>query len=185
VAVVFDAFSRMPLQAAVFWAEPSAAAILALLQAAIRDHGKPRHFVSDRGSQFIAEEFRGSLADLGMRQRFGALYRHGSIALLERFFRTLKEDLRLSGHRPWRPWSRSDLEGRLASALLRYAYCRPHTALGGRVPAEVFFGIADQRPLLNGAPRGRPADPEADCPVAIVFLDPEDETLPILNPKAA
>ncbi len=185
LAVVLDAFSRMPLQAAVFWSEPSAADVLALVQCAVGIHGAPRHFVSDQGSQFVARELKSYLAQAGVEQRFGALYRHGSIALIERFFRTLKEHLHLSAVVYWRPWSRSDLECRLNSALLRYAYSRPHTALRGRVPAEVFFGIADQRPLLNAAPRGRAGDPEADCSADILFLDPEGTALPILFPSAA
>jgi len=183
LTVVFDAFSRLPLRAALSYFEPSAQAVLDLVQAAIATHGQPRHFVSDQGSQFTADSFRSALDALGIQQRFGALYQHGSIALIERFFKTLKHELLQVRSR--KVWSLDDLERRLLPALIRYAYCRPHSALGGRVPVEVFFGIPDQRSRTNLAPRGRAGDPQIDCPFEILFLDPEIQAQPILVPKAA
>jgi Integrase core domain len=50
LAMVIDVFSRMPLAAKVFLAEPGADVMAALVQKAIRSHGAPRHFVSDQGS---------------------------------------------------------------------------------------------------------------------------------------
>ena len=182
LALVLDAFSRMPLAASVSYFEPSAAAILALVQKAIARHRKPKHLVSDQGEQFRADLFRAGLRALGIRQRFGAVGQHGSIALIERCWRSLKDDLSL---RSMRPWSLQDFEPRLNAALLRYAYLRPHSALDGRVPAEAYFGLSDQRPLLNLAPRGRADEPGPDCPVEIAFLDSDTATLPILVPKAA
>ena len=180
--VVLDAFSRLPLKAAISCVEPSAQAVLHLFRSAVAEHGKPAHFVSDQGSQFTADLVRHGLKALGVEQRFGALYQHGSIALIERLFKTLKADL---GVPSWRPWRLDDLDRRLQGALLRYSYCRPHSALGGRVPIEVFFGIQNRRPLTHLTPRGRPGDLDVECPFQIVFLDPETETLPILVPTAA
>jgi len=182
LAVVLDACSRFPLAASVSRFEPAAAAMVALLEEAVARHGKPRHFVSDQGDQFTAAVFREALQALGIRQRFGAVGQHGSIALIERFFRSLKHDLSL---RSLRPWSPADFKRRLELALARYAYCRPHLGLAGRVPAERYFGLADQRPFLNFAPRGRPEDAEAAPPFEILFLDPETGTLPILVPRIA
>jgi putative transposase len=182
LTLVLDAFSRLPLKAALSCFEPPAQAVLGLVQDAIREHGKPRHFVSDRGSQFTADVFRAALEAWGIKQRLGALYRHGSIAMIERCFKTLKGELGLPS---WKPWNLADLERRLLPALVRYAYCRPHSALSGRVPVEAFFGIQDQRPLANLAPRGRDGDPDDDCPFQIAFLDPDSQRLPVLIPAAA
>jgi transposase InsO family protein len=107
LAVVLDAFSRMPLAAAVFLLEPSASALSTLLSKAVARSGTPKHLVSDQGVQFTAPLFRDTLRRLGVRQRFGAVGQHGSIALIERFFRTLKNDLSLP---LLRPWNRRQLE---------------------------------------------------------------------------
>jgi transposase InsO family protein len=182
LAVVLDAFSRMPLGAAVFLLEPSASALSALLTSTIGRCGAPRHLVSDQGAQFTATLFRDTVRRLGVRQRFGALGQHGSITLVERFFRTLKGDLDLHSRRPWH---RREFERRLVAALVRYAFHRPHSAIGRRPPAELYFGISDQAPILNSAPRGRAGEPGPGCPFVIALLDPETETLPILVPRAA
>ena len=93
LVVVLDVFSRMPLVAKVFWKEPSARQMGRLIQRAALRFGPPRHFVSDKGTQFTAKRFRKTLRRFGTRQRFGAIGRHGSIATIERFWRTLKDTL--------------------------------------------------------------------------------------------
>jgi len=131
LAVVIDVFSRTPLAAEVFLAEPGANAMAALVHQAIRSNGTP-HFVSDQGSQFKAEVFRSALKTLGIRQCFGAVGKTGSIAIVERFWRTLKESLSL---RFLKPLTRADLEQRLQLGFLHDAYLRPHQPLAGTTPA--------------------------------------------------
>ena len=123
LAIVFDVFSRSPLAARVFLSEPSADDIGRLFSIAVRRFGAPRHSVSDRGAQFTAEAFRTNLARHGVRHRYGAIGRTGSIALIERFFRTLKA---LGGFRqmPASPQSRSRAEARLGPQLLPSGYDR-------------------------------------------------------------
>ncbi len=58
VVVVLDACSRLPLAATLRLSEPSAAVGIALLDRAIRTHGRPRHLVTDQGAQFTAGDFR-------------------------------------------------------------------------------------------------------------------------------
>ena len=53
LAVVIDVHSRMPLAARLFPTQPSAADLVALLGSAVERHGRPRHFVSDQGAQFM------------------------------------------------------------------------------------------------------------------------------------
>jgi transposase InsO family protein len=181
LAVVIDVFSRMPLAAKVFLAEPGADAIVALVQRAIRSHGAPRHFVSDRGSQFTADVFCSGLRSLGIRQRFGAIGRAGSIAIVERLWRTLKQTLSL---RLLKPLTRADLERRLEIGLLHYAYLRPHQALAGATPAEVYFGVRRAHDAAVPPPRGRPRQRSAGLGLVAVHLDPE-KRLPVLVPIAA
>jgi hypothetical protein len=57
VAVVFDAFSRMPLSIRVFTKEPSSAEIARFVSRAANRRGQPPQFVSDRGPCFTGEVF--------------------------------------------------------------------------------------------------------------------------------
>jgi transposase InsO family protein len=182
LAVVFDVFSRSPLVARVFLSEPSAADIVRLSSAAVRHFGAPRHSVSDQGAQFTAEAFRTNVVRHGVRHRYGAIGRTGSIALIERFFRTLKAiaALRL---RP--PLLRDDLERRLAAALEYYLWLRPHRGLAGATPAESMLGL---RPVHLDAippPRGRPGERvQTSVPFELRYLGP-NRSLPYLLRKAA
>src|ERR1017187_4359067 len=82
VAVVFDAFSRMPLSARIFSKEASAVDIARFVSRASKRHGRPAHFVSDRARCFTGGIFRRKLLTLGVKQRFGAVGKKGSIALI-------------------------------------------------------------------------------------------------------
>lgn len=180
VATLLDGFSRMPIAAKVFDQEPTAAQLISLVEQAAQTHGTVRHFVSDQGGQFTAKEFRESLVRLGTRQRVGAIGKTGSIAVIERFFRTLKEVLSL---RRVRPLTKQDLENRLQLFLVHYAYLRPHQGLGGAAPAEVYFGIKPAHLSAVAPPRGRPGEGDIDPPFEIAYLDPE-RRLPFLIPAA-
>lgn len=182
VAVAFDVFSRSPLAARVFLTEPSAADIGSLFSTAVRRFGAPRHTVSDRGSQFTAEAFRNCLARHGVRHRYGAIGRAGSIAVIERFFRTLKA---LGGFRTRPPLLRVDLERRLASVLSHYIWLRPHQGLTGATPAEAMLGLRPAQLDAVAPPRGRPGEAvDASPPFELRYLG-ADRRLPYLLRKAA
>jgi hypothetical protein len=57
VAVVFDAFSRMPLSVRVFSKEASAREIARFVSKAARRHGRPAHFVRTVGPASRAGAF--------------------------------------------------------------------------------------------------------------------------------
>ena len=97
LAVVFDVFFRSPLAARVFLQEPSGPDLTRRLKGAVRRFGHPRHSISDRGAQFTSERFRKATQRLGIRHRYGALGRTGSIALIERFLPDTEDD----GPFPW------------------------------------------------------------------------------------
>lgn len=183
--VVLDLRSRYPLAFGVFKREPTSSQVLEVLVRAMRRHGRPRHFVSDQGSQFTATVFRETLDALAIRQRFGAIGQYGSIAIIERFWRTLKE---LLGVRLWPPLSAAHLEARVQLSLFYYSSLRPHQGLGGATPAEFYF---DETPAVQKAvppPRKREATStgEETLPFEVIFLDPE-RRMPLLIPtgKAA
>jgi transposase InsO family protein len=179
VAVVLDVFSRMPLAARVFWKEPDAEDMIELIKYVISRHGRPKHFVSDQGPQFGAEEFKAFLKSKGIRQRFGAVGKRGSIAIIERAIRTFKEILKLRWFPPL-----TILERRLAFVLVYYAYLRPHMGLAGATPAEVFFGVRPACLDAHDPPRGLARSTEVDPLFEIAFLD-EERTMPACPPTGA
>ncbi len=177
LVVVLDVYSRFPLAFKVFSKEPSSEDLAALVEEAARRFGRPKHFVTDRGAQFTGAAFVDKLRDLGIRQRSGAIGRSGSIAIIERLWRTLKEMLDLHSVPPL---SRSHLEQKVALGLFYYANIRPHEGLGGATPPEKYFGLT---PACASAMRCKDAarirdDPEA-LPFEIVHLDRE-RRLPVL-----
>jgi len=181
LAVVLDGFSRFPLAARVFLQEPTAQSILQLFETAIERFATPRHLVTDQGSQFMAKEFIDRIKVLGVLHRFGAIGKTGSIALIERLWRTLKHQLAL---KVFKPLVADELEQRLALGLHYYAFLRPHQGLTGATPAEIYFG---QKPLSHHAippPRGRPGEPVRVSRIQIHYLDPE-QRLPFLKTNAA
>jgi transposase InsO family protein len=145
--------------------------------------GPPRHSVSDQGAQFTSKAFKRARARLGVRHRYGAIGRAGSIAVIERFFRTLKTIARLRA-RP--PLLRSDLERRLTLAFDYYAWLRPHQGLAGATPAEVHIGSRAAHLDAITPPRGRPGEWSGipPPPFELRYLDP-DNRLPYLVRKAA
>jgi len=177
VAVVFDAFSRMPLSARVFSKEASAAEIARFVSRTAKQHGRPSHFVSDQARCFKGQVFRRKLRRLEVKQRFG----EGSIALIERLWRTLKDTL---GLRLLRPIAAEDLLDKIEMGLLHYAHFRPHQALREATPAEVYFGRTPAHLSAIPPPRGRPGEGPMDSPFHIEYLDAE-RMLPVLVRKAA
>jgi putative transposase len=181
VAVVFDAFSRMPLSVRVFSKEASSREIARFVSKAARRHGRPAHFVSDRARCFKGGIFRSKLRRLGVKQRFGAVGKKGSIALIERLWRTLKDTL---GLRLLRPLAAEALLEKIEMGLVHYAHFRPHQAPGGATPAEVYFGRTQSHLSAILPPRGRPGEGPMDSPFRVEYLDAE-RLLPVLVRKAA
>jgi transposase InsO family protein len=181
VGAVFDVFSRMPLSSRVFSKEPTSADIARFVSGSVRRHGRPTHFVSDRARCFTAQMFRRSLRRLDVKQRFGAVGKKGSIALIERLWRTLKDAL---GSRLLGPPVVEDLRRKVELGLVHYAHFRPHQALGGATPAEIYFGRTPAHLSALPPPRGRPGQAVTAPRLEIHFLDSE-RRLPVLLPKAA
>jgi transposase InsO family protein len=99
IAFVFDVFSRLPLAWKVFYFKPSSRSMALLLRSAVRRFGTPRTFVSDPGTDLTGRAFRRLLKRLGIPLRFGAIGKTGSIAIIERFWRTWCEPISGTGGR--------------------------------------------------------------------------------------
>ena len=137
IAVILDVFARLPLVAKVYAGTPTSVDMAALFRSAVKPLGAPAHFISDKGVQFTGGAFRRALERRGVKQRFGAIGAHGSIAIVERLWLTMKTLLAV---RFWKPLLAEDLEERVATSLLFYCAHRPHSSLRGATPLEVFTG---------------------------------------------
>jgi transposase InsO family protein len=131
---VFDACSRSLLAHGTCMAEPTAKFATRLKADARRTVGRaPRHSISDQGAQFTSRRFQKHLSRLGTRHRYCAVGKHGSIALLERFWLSLKSSL------PW-TWcifgTAEALQRHVSVVAKGYNTERPHTALRGATPDD-------------------------------------------------
>jgi hypothetical protein len=110
---------------------------------------KPRYVITDKGREFFCARFKRWCRRRGIGLRFGAVGRHGSVVLIERFIRSVKQECVRRLLVPLRiDEMRRELE----------LYCgwsnewRPHEALGGRTPLEV----CSRLPPANEKPRWEP-----------------------------
>jgi putative transposase len=139
VAVVVDHFSRRATGKAHFKKEPTARDVTTLLGRLGHGLGRlPSHLITNHGPQFTAEEFMAWCRRHGRDQRFGAIGKYGSIAVIERFIKSLKNECtRLL---PIVPLARAAFGGELENYIAWYNAERPHSRFGARTPDEIYFG---------------------------------------------
>jgi transposase InsO family protein len=136
VLVAIDHFSRA-VMAVVPLEGPNAGWVVEALEEAFLQHGAPRHLISDQEKIFISEVLADLLSPWHVKHRFGAVGRHGSIAVTERVILTLKYEwltrvpvIRGLDH----------LDRLLRDFAVYYNDYRGHTTLGGAVPAVMYRG---------------------------------------------
>jgi putative transposase len=154
VAVAVDHYSRRAMGIARFKKEPSAHAVRSFLNRACRRAGHwPKHLITDHGPQLTAEEFVGWCRRHAINQRLGAIGKYGSIAVVERFIRSMKNECtRLL---PVVQLSQAAFGRELDEYVAWYNAERPHSRFGARTPDEVYFGRfpACRRPRFEPRPR--------------------------------
>lgn len=126
-----------------------------MLAAATKKHRRrPKYVVTDQGVQF-REAYLAWCAKRGIAARYGAVGRHGSIAIVERFWRSLKAEAFPSRMVPL---------GLDAVRALLLAYVgwfnehRPHQGLAGSTPLERATGVVPAKDLPRLEPRARYPD---------------------------
>ncbi len=162
-AVVLDHYSRRVMAITAFKAPPTSEAVQHLLDGAIEKAGtSPKYLICDKTSQFWCPEFKDWCDRKDITPRFGAVGKKGSIAVIERFIRSLKSEC-----------LRVILVPLHAQAILRelalfadwYNEHRPHTGLAGRTPAEVYCGVEPASQLARFEPRAKwPRDAPCAAP---------------------
>jgi len=173
VAVAVDHFSRAVVGLSVFFKRPTSADVQRFLNQAIRQTGGPsKYVITDKGSQFWCDSFKRWCRRRGVRPRVGAVGKYGSIAVVERFMRSLKSECT---RRILVPLRLDTMRCELAFYVDWYNEHRPSQALEGRAPREVYDG---RRPA-NESPRFEPRKnwpPTGLCAVPRVPVHGEHDT---------
>ena len=172
-----DHYSRRVVGFALFTGPPQSRDINAFLGRAIaRAGGKPKYLICDKGRQFWCAGFLAWCRRKKIKPRFGAVGKPGSIAILERFILTLKNEctrvilVRLR---------REALRRALSHFLVWYNEYRPHMALDGKTPEDVYCGVPDDQ-------QEPPIDPRSEQKVTLrVDFHAGQRHLPIVTLKRA
>ncbi|UCF69279.1 MAG: transposase [Acidobacteriota bacterium] len=150
VGVVVDHFSRAVVGFAVFRKSPTSLQVQRFLDGAIRKVGRPpRYIITDKGRQFWCRSFQRWCRRRGIRPRFGAVGKYGSIAIVERFIRSMKNECT---RRILVPQRLDAMRRELGLYVYWYNEHRPSMPLGGSTPREVHDAL---RPT-NTKPRFEP-----------------------------
>ena len=166
VGAVIDAFSRRVLAIGFVRGEPDGRFAARLLRHAVARHGTPTWLVSDKDRALRNKLVNGLLRRHGIRRRYGAVGRKGSIAIIERFWRSLKREY-VNGLFLYR--AKAAIEKRLRRYARWFNQERPHLGLRQRTPDDVHRGRAP-----------RAARNVAGGVLHVRFLD-GDRRLPILR----
>jgi transposase InsO family protein len=155
VGVVLDDFSRRVIGFALFRAAPTAKQVCQMLERAGGRVGRaPKYTVTDQGTQF-REQYRAWCDRHGVKPRFGAVGKYGSIAVIERFMLTLKSECT---RQLLVPLGLGAMRKELALFVHWYNLLRPSQALGGRTPTEVYEGAVPANATPRFEPRARSPD---------------------------
>jgi transcriptional regulator with XRE-family HTH domain len=174
VVVIVDHFSRRTMNIGAFKNKPDCRGICVFLGQTIRRCSTaPKYIICDRDSIFDCNAFRRYVKWKQIKPpRYGAVGKHGSIAVVERCILTLKDECTRKILVPYR---RDTCRRHLVSFVDWYNEHRPHTTLAGKTPNEVYFG---QRPAHRGPriePRRRwPRGSRCAMPQTLIAGQPGD-----------
>ena len=153
VVAVLDHFSRKCLMVHAFRSQPSTDDVTSVLDTAIAIAGKaPKHIVSDQGSQF-RDDYDLWCQATGIKPRFGAIGQHGSIAIIERFILSLKNECT---RRMLVPLSLAPFQDELLRYVSWYNEYRTHQSLAGCTPNEICDGTRSARDASRFETRTEP-----------------------------
>ena len=182
IAVVIDHYSRRVMGFAVFPNRPTSLAIFTFLGKAVSIATTPRYLVCDRDKIFTADKFKRWLTRRRIKPRYGAVGQHGSISVIERFIRTMKEE---GMRRIVVATKRDRIRREIRYFIEWYNESRPHSALDGRTPNELYNGLrpANRRPRIEPRERWHRRSPCAK-PRTLVAGKPGARFALVISPHA-
>ena len=138
---------------AVFSKRPNSLAVRTLIgKTAARLHATPKYLICDKDRIFWCEAFKRWCQLKGIRPRYGTVGKHGGIAVVERFIRTMKDEVT---RRILVPQRQAAFRKELTSYLAWYNEHRPHATLRGSTPNEAYFRLRPANRLPRIEPRER------------------------------
>jgi len=151
VAVAVDQVSRVLVGFAVFPEPPSSNQVQDFLDRGIRaTRSTPKYVVTDRGRQFWCRGFKRWCKRRGIRPRYGRIGEPASIAIVERFIRSMKQE---ATRCLLVPLSLAAMRREIRLYASWYNTERPHMGLGGKTPREVYVGRKARRRRFEPRPR--------------------------------
>ena len=179
IGAALDQHSRAVVAKAVFRTQPSSAEVCRMLdRGASRAGCAPAHIISDQGAQF-QDEYGAWCKRVGAKPRFGAVGSSASIAVLERFWRSMKDECCRVIHVPH---ALHAMRAELDAYVVWYNEHRPHQSLRGLTPKERLGGAElPTRGKSGGQPRAEPRAP----PVLVLTRFRGREHLPIVELREA
>ena len=147
IAIIIDHYSRRVVGFAVFKSPPTSQQMTGALDKALeRVERKPKYIISDKGTQFYPIKSKRENRKFhhyhlwckmnNIKLRFGAVGMHGSIAIVERFILSMKNEFFYQI--PLVPMRLDILRKELALYIAWYNCYRPHQTLKARTPEEVY-----------------------------------------------
>lgn len=113
---------------------------LKCLKRALRLYGTPQIINTDQGCHFTSEQWRECVQGAGIRMSMDGRGRWIDNVVIERFWRTIKyEDIYLKSYA-----TPLELEKGIQQFVVRYNLVRPHQALSGATPDEVFNQLMER-----------------------------------------
>jgi len=151
VAVAVDQFSRAAVGFAVFPQLPTSKQIQNFLDRAIRaGRSTPKYVITDKGKQFWCRSFKSWCKQRGIKPRYGAIGQPASIAIVERFIRSMKQECTRC---LLVPMSLAAMRRELSLYATWYNAERPHMHLAGTIPSEVYAGRKVRRQRFEPRPK--------------------------------
>jgi transposase InsO family protein len=136
LAIVIHHYSRRVMGFAVFRKQPTSVDIRAFLgRLMARSRTRPKYIICDEGTQFWNPGFKQWCKRKNITPRFGAAGQHGSIAMIERFIRSMKYEY------VWHilvPMHITRMRQEIVCYVDWYNQHRPHQGLSGATPLEIY-----------------------------------------------
>jgi hypothetical protein len=153
IVAVIDHFSRWVIGFAVYKKKPTSIEVRSFLVRAFQKSGKtPRHMIMDKDSIFFFDDFKKWCKRRQIRPRYGAVGKYGSVSVIERFIKSMKNE---GTKKILVPLRLEAMRRELSYYVSWYIQFRPHSFLKGKTPQEVYKDLVPADAKSRFEPRSR------------------------------